>query len=707
VATQLGDLLEEARRHSFVGRRRELAGFDDALAGCSRRVLFVHGQGGIGKSTLLGEFHARALAAGRVVAFIDGRDVDPSPDGLAAAVRHALDQEDDRRPITQLLAGGVLLVDGYEQLAGIDGWLRGEFLPGLSAGNVVVLAGRDPPTAPWQSDPGWRRLVAVHRLDTFDPAESGELLARAGVAPQAWAHLVTLGCGHPLTVALLADLAASGEVPGALADAPDLISALVESFLGDVPSEAHLIGLATCATAWLTTEELLAQMVGADATVVWQWLARRPFVTSTPRGLFAHDLVRDVLDAEFARRAPERHRAYRRAIRDHAVAGVRAATGLDRQLHGQQMLFMLRRTPLTGAMFAPRARGCAMVVPGRPDEHEQVCAIIERFEGSGSAELARAWLDEQPEQLSVVRAGDGVASFAYHVVSPSGSALEERDPIVRAILDHVAREGPIRPGEQVGIQRFAGSHGPNSDQYALLAISVRNITEWLTRPLAWSFLIDVGNGHWAPLLDYMAFAPLVEVTIGGRRRVAYGIDWRRLPVDDFLDLLVERGSSGGTGPPPAGLLRPPPLDRARFGAAVRVALQALHRPDQLAVSPLMGSALAATAGGPTAGQLRTTIDAAIACLGEEPKGDQLRAVLHRTYQRAAPTQEAAAEVLGLPLSTYRRYLARALDQLVDLLWTVEIGDLRLPGPSIAEREAAIGHPLATTSPAPSRSRWMR
>ena len=679
MSTDLGDLLGEARRHNFVGRHRELAVFEDALAGRSRRrVLFVHGQGGIGKSTLLGEFHARALAAGRDVAFIDGRDMDPSPEGLAAAVRLASDHQNNRRPSMSSPAGEVLLVDGYERLTAIDGWLRGEFLPSLGAGNVVVLAGRDPPTAPWQSDPGWRQLVAVHRLEPFDPAESAELLALAGVAPQAWAHLATLGRGHPLTMALLADLAASGEVPGALADAPDLISALVESFLGDVPSEAHLIGLATCATAWLTTEELLAGMVGADAAAVWQWLAGRPFVTSTPRGLFAHDLVRDVLDAEFERRAPERYRTYRRAIRDHAVAGVRAATGLDRQLHGQQMLFMLRRTPLTGAMFAPRARGCAMVVPGRPEEHEQVCAIVERFEGPGSAELARAWLHEQPEQLTVIRAGDAVAGFAYHVVFPSGSALEEQDPVVRAILDHVTREGPARPGEQVGIQRFAGAQGPDSDQYTLLATSVRNITEWLTRPLAWSFIIDHSSGYWAPLLDHMAFAPLVEVTTGGRRRVAYGIDWRRLPVDAFLDLLVERGRTGGTGPPPAGLLRPPPLDRARFGAAVRMALQSLHRPDQLAVSALMGSALAATADGPTAGQLRTTIETAIACLGKEPKGDRLRAVLHRTYLRAAPTQEAAAEVLDLSLSTYRRYLAKALEQLTDLLWTIEIGDLHLP-----------------------------
>ena len=37
------------------------------------------------------------------------------------------------------------------------------------------------------------------------------------------------------------------------------------------------------------------------------------------------------------------------------------------------------------------------------------------------------------------------------------------------------------------------------------------------------------------------------------------------------------------------------------------------------------------------------------------------------------------EVLGLPFSTYRRHLARAHERLTDLLWAVEIGEVRLAG----------------------------
>ena len=100
MSTHLGDLLDAARRQQFVGRRRELASFDDALDGRSQRqVLFVHGQGGIGKTTLLHELRARARAAGRTVVLVDGREVDASPEAMGRAVRLALGQQDDRQAI--------------------------------------------------------------------------------------------------------------------------------------------------------------------------------------------------------------------------------------------------------------------------------------------------------------------------------------------------------------------------------------------------------------------------------------------------------------------------------------------------------------------------------------------------------------------------------------------------------------------------------
>jgi hypothetical protein len=663
VTTRLGEVLDEERHRSFVGRRRELAGFDDAIAGRSpRRVFFVHGPGGIGKTTLLLELHARARAAGRRVAALDGREVDASPEGFELALgSHGGD--------------AVLLVDGYEQLAPIDSWLRHEFIPALPAGDVVVLAGRDAPAAAWRVDAGWRHVVEVCELDPLDAAESAELLAHAGVAEPDRAQLVTLGRGHPLAMALLADAARAGVVPSSLADVPALVSALLDSLLQGAPTQAHVAGLVVCATAWLTTEDLLRDVVGAEAPAVWAWLERRPFIVSGPRGLAPHDLAREVLDTEFERRSPERYRLLHRVVHDHTVARLRDVTGTERQLHAQHLLYLHRKAPFTAAADALRARGSTAVVPARPGDHDEVLSLIERFEGPESAELAAAWFAELPDGLSVVRVDGGIGGYVYQVFHPTGSALEERDPVIRAALRHAASEGPVRPGEQVDIGRFLGGRDDHQrDLYAVLAGPVASLMAWVTRPLAWSFVMVSDTGFWGPVFDYLGFATVVEVEFGGVRHVGYGVDWRRLPVDVWLEMMHDREHSGDTGPPPASLLRPPPLDRARFAAAVRAALPDLQRPDRLAANLLVSSTLAVE--GP--GSLRGTIVAAIDCLRDEPKGATLSAVLNRTYVRAAPTQEAAAEVLGLPFSTYRRHLAKAIEQLTDLLWAVEIGAVRLP-----------------------------
>jgi hypothetical protein len=667
---RLGDVLAAARRRTFVGRERELAAFDDALTGrSSRRVFLVHGVGGIGKSTLLREFDARAEAAGRRAVLVDGREVDPSPDGLRAALTPALAE----------LPAPAVLIDHYEQLTALDGWVRREWVPELPADGVVVLAGRDAPDPAWRLLPGWRELGCVLRLDCLSEEESAEFLVRSEVPSDRHAVLVPLSRGHPLALALLADAAAEGPLPEALADAPDLVSALLAGVVSQTPGEAHALGLATCTVAWSTTEDLLADTVGEAAAEVWDWLARQPYVARGPRGLILHDLARDVLVAELERRSPEQQRRLHRIVHDRVVAQIRAAEGPDRQHPAEQLLYLHRRSPLTSTIWTLRSRGSAAVVPGTPEDHPAVVAMVERFRGAETTALARRWLPEVPDALHVVRQTDGLSAFAFALLLPTGSPLEREDPVVRTALEYADRTAPARPGEQIHLMRFmSGALEGERDPYAVLVSSVVALTTWLTRPLAWSFVASADPAFWGPFFTYLGMTRVTEVGFDGQSFPMYGMDWRRLSPDQWMDMMNDRERTGATGPPPAHLLRPPPLGREAFAAAVRTALRDLHRDDRLRAGPLFGSRLALGPDGPSPEQLRTTLQRAVAALARQPRGDELRRVLDRTFVRPAPTQEGAAEVLDLPFSTYRRHLAAALAELTELLWAAEIGAITLP-----------------------------
>ena len=675
MTTNIGALLEQARRRNFIGRTDELAGFDAALAGrTTRRVLIVHGPGGIGKTTLLHELRSRAADASRPAVAIDGRDIDAAPATFEAQILASFPEATEVGEI----AGLVLLVDGYELLGGLDGWMRTELLPALAADAVVVLAGREPPPSAWRSDSGWRELVAIEVLPPLDPDESRELLRRAGLGGAAVGRLVELGHGHPLALALLADVALAGELPERLADSPDLVTELVQVLVAEVPDDDHAMGLATCAHSWITTEDLLRATVGDAAPAVWTWLESRPFVVRGPNGLYLHDLARDVLEAEFRRRSPDAYRRLHRTIRNGFTMAVRIGDAEARPQAAEQIMFLHRTSPISAMVHALRSTGAATVVPGQPADGAEVQELIRSAQGDEAAGVCRRWLADQPESLWVVRGDDHLLSAAVHLVLPSGSPLEDDDPVVRRVLDHVANTSPARPGEMVTVARHvAGAREGVRDPHAVLVGSVSSVLLWFRLPLAWSWIVSTDGEFWGPICNYLAFTERVEID-GERRTVAWGMDWRRLDVDSWFDLMGERELTGAGGPPPPELLRPPALGRDTFARALRAALADLRRLDVLAGSPLIGSRLAAGPDGASAAQLVATIEGAIGVLAGQPKDAPLARVLDRTYRHGTLTQEAAAEVLDMAFSTYRRHLAKAHERLCDVLWAIEIGELRLP-----------------------------
>lgn len=146
-------------------------------------VAFVHGPGGIGKSTLVRRLlaglppHVRQL-------LLDARDVEPTPRGLHHALGQALglSGEPHSAALAQAFGAGpsVLVIDTYEALGILDSWLRTSFLRTLPASTLTVLVGRDRPATAWHTAAGW---LASSRSSRSDPCRTPILRPAAPPRP--------------------------------------------------------------------------------------------------------------------------------------------------------------------------------------------------------------------------------------------------------------------------------------------------------------------------------------------------------------------------------------------------------------------------------------------------------------------------------------------------------------------------------------------
>jgi putative protein kinase ArgK-like GTPase of G3E family len=79
----------EAQGPGLVGRESERAFLHSVLSEEGPLVVFIHGIGGVGKSTVVEAFTVEARARGAVVLRIDSGTIEPTPRGFLAAISNA------------------------------------------------------------------------------------------------------------------------------------------------------------------------------------------------------------------------------------------------------------------------------------------------------------------------------------------------------------------------------------------------------------------------------------------------------------------------------------------------------------------------------------------------------------------------------------------------------------------------------------------
>ncbi|HYR09887.1 MAG TPA: AAA family ATPase [Longimicrobium sp.] len=694
MSSRLADRLGALRRQRFVGRESERGVFRSALRAPQLpfNVLHVHGPGGVGKTTLLREFASVAAEAGAGAAQLDARNLEPAPQAFQSALAAALGAPDAPPAETLAARGGrqVILVDTCELLRPLDGWLREDFLPQLPVETLTVLAGRDAPGEGWRSDPGWQALVRTLPLRNLGPDDVRDYLVRRDVPAEQHQAVLDFTHGHPLALTLVADVIE--QRPGqafAAAESPDVIGALLERFASKVPTPRHRAALEASALLRVTTEPLLAEVLGIeDAGELFHWLRSVSFVDSGPLGLFPHDLARDALSADLRWRNPDRFAELHSRARGYYARRLGEVGELEQQRVLSDYVFLHRDNPLVKPFIDWGDTGTGVPYPPRPEDAPRLREMVARHEGEAAAEMAMHWLRCQPEGFLVMRGVHGEAAGFVAAVRLEQATDEDRrmDPVVDRALAYLETRAPLRPGERATFFRF----WMDAEQYQEVGatqslVFLKAAQHYLTTSgLAFSFFPLANAEFWAPFFGYIDLFPVPEVAYeaGGRGFTVFGHDWRVLPPLAWLDVLAQRELDTTAAPQPAAppavpSTSAPALDESAFKDAVHEALKCFTRPKELRSSPLLRSRVVAAQAGEGASDaervpvLQSLLRRAAETLRASPRQEKWADALRYGYLEPVSTQERAAQRLYISFSTFRRHLKEAVDHVAETLWQWE------------------------------------
>ena len=639
----LATRLAERDHARFVGREAEL----DLLERCltddqPAAVVFVHGPGGIGKSTLLREFERRAAAAGWDTFSVEGRELSPAPDALEATLEAA-------RASSQPL----ILIDTYELMTGLDGYLRNTLLPSLPGSAVIVFGSRVAPEPAWLTGI-WEGVATEVRLQTLSDSDAAGLLAAHGIDDDRVRGIAAWAQGYPLALALAADTASSDPdwVPEPGAEPPEVLRLLVRRLADPELRGMRLSALAVAAIARVTTVDMLrAVLPDSDADAAYERLSSLTFTEPLGDGLALHDLVRKALRADFRRRDPDRERELRRRIVDYLY---------ERARDGNPLLTIDMAHLVDNATikwgFGWEGSVDYRIDDVQPGDADRIAhhALTYRFDEWW--QLTRPFFERSPERVAIAR--DRTDQLCGYMVCMSVQTAPDfawEDPLVGPWLEHargdarlgdsvlwhdsvdLTRERGARVQAMLGIAGILRS-GVSNPRFAYMPINPEI-------PGALDFARALGAQHLAGL----------DLEVGHIRIECHRIDYgpggliaaQREVVYSELGLPTPRAED---------------QRREVDVESVRVALRNFRIPHELARSPLANGARPEE----RAESVRTLLrEAAEHAFGDSENERLLKRVLVHGYIEPVSSHEQAALDLSLSRAAYFRRLRVAAERLAD------------------------------------------
>jgi hypothetical protein len=679
----LSEVLSVREAHLFVGRERELARFRQWLETEPPEpvILNVSGPGGVGKSMLLRAFRRIALEQGRPVLLADSATFPATPTGLL----HALGGSEVEEVLATLNATRpLLLLDGYAERGSPTRWLQKELLARLESSVKVVIAGRLP--LAWHQEAGWRTLIHKLPLTGLAPAECCAYLARRGLhAPSLVEQIVQVTVGHPLALALAADLAPHVRAHDFAAD-PEwhlVTRSLVEELLRDLPDPRLRAALEACAVVRDLDEATLAAVMGQDeAGEAFAQLCELSVVRPTEHGLRLHKCLRHILADDLRWRQPERYTTLGQRALAYYRERMRRAPAVEREWLLADRFALWEHEFLQAVFGAVDELDQVWVEPGRPEDHADVLRLAALwqehilptlapvawpadFTPDASLALTRALLRYAGLRLRIARGLDGQAigySMVVRVCRESVALLSD-SPHLGAVLRRHFRAADLATlpptAETTHIFYLMDIVYCDVSREAVAAALLRDMFGVLA--LGGLYFAAPALPRHREIIEALGFAPVAGASSAscfvGQPLQGYVLDLRRLGVETWMDALM-------SGRQPLAV-----LTEEERASAVRAALLHWHDDAALAQSPLALTASGEEPALPAAEAVRQAIRAALAAArAAAPPGRELAyRALELAYLGPRLSHERAAERLAVSRATFYRLLERGVHDLARAL----------------------------------------
>lgn len=315
---------DQREMHFVVGRNREIALFQSFLEGqdhWNKNLWNLYGTGGVGKSTLVHIFQLLAQRSNACFLLLDSRDFNHTETDLCISLlrqmkgtanpdemeQHNL-LENCIQAIREIARSQKVIVafDTFEEMSGLETWLRDSFLKWLPDQVLILIAGRHSLKRGWLLSPSWRERILYIPVEHLNREETADYLERCGIAEADCQEQMWLASrGHPLTLSLAAASLTADTLPFSCHDT-DWFSEVAALWLKEVPGRELRKWVEAAAVLRHFNQELLSYLLEEEIDPHhFDQLCTLSFVQRSERGWKFHDLMRGATCRLLRERTPK------------------------------------------------------------------------------------------------------------------------------------------------------------------------------------------------------------------------------------------------------------------------------------------------------------------------------------------------------------------------------------------------------------------